>query len=163
MPSAITPLANVTLGSAVNSVTFSSISSAYRDLILVITGGSGSFSSFEYRFNGSSSGYTWVGMEANGSTAAAASNTSTALDGNYNYWVEDIGTSNTVYEMQLLDYSATDKHKMAIYKVRAATTGVASYTGRWANTAAVTQVVVSRAGGNTWRTGSTFALYGVSA
>jgi hypothetical protein len=163
MPSAITPLANLTLSAGATSVTFSSISGAYRDLILVVTGGSGSYSAFQIQFNGSATGYTWVGMEGNGSANAAATSTSTALEGNYNYWVEDIGTSNTIYTMHLLDYAQTDKHKHAVYRIDAGNTGLGYYSGRWANTAAVTQVVVARAAGNQWRTGSTFALYGVSA
>lgn len=163
MPAAMTPLANITLGSAASSVTFSSIAGTYKDLLLVITGGSNSYASFQYKFNGSTTGYTFLGMEANGSSASAFSNSASALEGNYNFWVEDIGTANTYYELNLLDYSATDKHKTALYKVRAAATGVASYVGRWADTSAVTSLVASRSGGNTWRSGTTFALYGVSA
>lgn len=162
MPAAMKPLANITLSSGATTVTFSSISGAYRDLVLIVNGGGSSYGTFQIRFNGSSSGYTYVGMESNGSAAAAVSNTSNALDGNYNYWVEDIGTNNTVYELQLLDYSATDKHKTAIYKVKAGLTGLGQYTGRWATTDAVTSIVLSR-GSGTWRNGSTFALYGVSA
>jgi len=163
MPSAITPLANLTLSAGATSVTFSSISGAYRDLILVVTGGSNSYSAFQIQFNGSTTGYTWVGMEGNGSANAAATNTSNALEGNYNYWVEDIGTSNTVYQMQVFDYAQTNKHKSVLYRVSAAATGVGAYSGRWADTSAVTSLACIRSAGNTWRSGTTFALYGVSA
>jgi len=164
MPSAWTPLANLTLGTAATTVTFSSISGSYRDLVLVVAGGSNSYSTFEIKFNGSSANYTWAGMEANGgSSAHVPSGAATALVGNYNYWVEDIGTSNTIYQMQLFEYAQTNKHKSALYRVSAAATGVGNYFGRWADTSAVTSIAVGRAAGNTWRTGTTFALYGVSA
>lgn len=162
--SAWTPLANLTLGSSATTVTFSSISSSYRDLVLVVVGGSSSYSTFEIKFNGSSTSYTWAGMETNGgSSAYVPSGASTALVGNYNYWVEDIGTSNTTYQLQLFDYAQTSKHKSALYRVSAAATGVGNYFGRWANTSAVSSISVARAAGNTWRNGTTFALYGVSA
>lgn len=164
MPSAWTPLANLTLGSAATTVTFSSISGSYRDLVLVVAGGSNSYSAFEIKFNGSSANYTYAGMETNGgSSAYVPSGAATALVGNYNYWVEDIGTSNTTYQFQVFDYAQTSKHKSTLYRVSAAATGVGAYFGRWADTSAVTSIAVGRAAGNTWRTGTTFALYGVSA
>lgn len=162
--SAWTPLANLTLGSSQTTVTFSSISGAYRDLVLVVVGGSSSYATFEFRFNGSSASYTYTGMETNGgSSAYVPSGAATGFPGNYNYWVEDIGTSNTVYQMQVFDYAQTNKHKSVLYRVSAAATGVGAYSGRWADTSAVTSLACIRSGGNTWRTGTTFALYGVSA
>jgi hypothetical protein len=102
-------------------------------------------------------------METNGSSVYAANNTGQgSFAGNYNLWVENIGSNNNVFEFQILDYSASDKHKMALYKIGAPQTGVAQYAGRWATTSAVTTLTVTSAF-STWRSGSTFALYGVSA
>jgi hypothetical protein len=59
--SAWTPLANTTLASAANSVTFSGISGAYRDLMLVIQGSTTGPANVRMRFNGDTgSNYTFV-------------------------------------------------------------------------------------------------------
>jgi hypothetical protein len=52
--SAYTALANVTLGSSAASVTFSSISQSYRDLVLVITATTSAVDNAFIRFNSDS-------------------------------------------------------------------------------------------------------------
>jgi hypothetical protein len=158
--SAITPLANLTLGSAQATITFSSISQTYRDLILVImpvattTGNAG-----RMRFNSDTgSNYSWVQLYGDGSTAASSANGSTT---------EMIGiqseTARTNSVLQIMDYSATNKHKSVLARSNNAAVITTLVNQRWANTAAITSIEVFMTGGTTYAAGSTFALYGVSA
>ena len=150
-----TPLATVTLAGTASSVTFSSIPATYRDLILVTnaTAGNNAF----IRYNGDS-GANYTGVRIYGSGSSAASDTS------------DVNTINTgdlinnqVAIVQIMDYSATDKHKTSLTRITNPTAFVGANAFRWANTAAITSVGLHPAGVNTFAIGSTFNLYGVIA
>jgi hypothetical protein len=160
---AYTALANVTLGSSAASVTFSSISQSYRDLVLVINASS-TMSETQYymKVNGNSSNYYSVWMAGNGSTTNSSSRgPSTEYEPFYYSYI----TSSQIYNgiMNFMDYSATDKHKTALIRGNNASFyGTDALVFRWANTAAITSIALTPYGGS-WATGSTFALYGVSA
>jgi hypothetical protein len=165
MPSAITALANTTLGSAAASVTFSSISGLYRDLILVVTGKTSvGYDVVQVRLNADSgANYQTVYMINNGATPYSGTATSQTK---MQFGILG-GTSTTVamqWTTHFLDYSATDKHKTAIARLNTPTDSsmVDLSTNRWASTSAITSVQVI-AGSGTWSAGATFALYGVSA
>jgi hypothetical protein len=64
--SAWTALANTTLASAANTVTFSGISGAYKDLRLVFSGGIGSANPSFTINSDTSSTYYWNTIEGNG-------------------------------------------------------------------------------------------------
>lgn len=161
-----TPLANVTLGSAAATVTFSSISQSYRDLVLVCqmsrstTGESGPF----IRVNGDTgSNYSFVNMEGNGTSASRAFGA--ARDRMYGSWsanaVRDNSLANSIWQIQ--DYSTTDRFKTAL--VRTNNGGVVTYAAanRWASTSAITSIVVALDNTGSFAAGSTFALYGIAA
>lgn len=63
----------------------------------------------------------------------------------------------------VLDYSATDKHKTVLFRPGAASQASIGEAGRWANTSAVTTISFVSANGSSFPTGLTIALYGVSA
>jgi hypothetical protein len=73
------------------------------------------------------------------------------------------GTTNCTIVWQLMDFSATNKHKMILS--RSGTTpslSVWASAERWANTNAITTVRVF-SGSSNLSSGSTFTLYGVIA
>jgi hypothetical protein len=76
------PIATNTLSSAVASVTFSSISSAYTDLVLVVNGTSASAGDFSLQVgNGSidtGTNYSMTALYGNGSTATSARSSTTS-------------------------------------------------------------------------------------
>jgi hypothetical protein len=73
------------------------------------------------------------------------------------------GTGNkTVATFNIMDYSATDKHKTSLIRVSAASRTVAAGMQRWATTDAITSVTLAFLVGN-YVAGSTFSLYGVYA
>jgi hypothetical protein len=164
--SAYVPLANTTLSSAAASVTFSSISQAYRDLVLVIQSAtSTNYQQYKLNFN-SDSGANYFQVLAQGDGAAVVR--SRTLSGNQIYLNYDNAVEasiNMTMNINIMDYSSTDKHKSSLVRSNAPTgtyPGVEMYANRWANTSAITTLVVSLTGGS-MNAGSTFALYGVSA
>jgi hypothetical protein len=148
-----TPLATVTLGSAASSVTFSSIPATYRDLILVFEGtvASGAFARIQFNSD-TASNYSNVLIKNNGSALITGDNIAFAeLQATYN---NAIG--------QIMDYSATDKHKTVLTRSNQPTGHVIASAGRWANTAAITSIRLFVSAGN-YSTGSRFDLYGIAS
>jgi hypothetical protein len=159
--SAITALANVTLGSTANTVTFSGISGSYRDLRIVITGGLPSSNASYTINNDTSSTYLWTTMEADGSARSSAWNGDAfgSFANNYILWYNN---ADIVVTMDFLDYSATDKHKTVVTRGNNPARSVNAVIVRWPSTAAITSVRLNGNGSN-FTAGSTFALYGISA
>jgi uncharacterized protein YukE len=159
--SAWTALANVTLASPANTVTFSSISGSYRDLRLVFSGGIGSDNASFTINNDSSSTYLWATLEGNGSAVSSAWNGNSygSFANNYVTWYSSTGILLT---MDLIDYSATDKHKTILSRLNNTARATNALINRWPSTAAITSIRINGNGAN-FTTGSTFALYGVSA
>jgi hypothetical protein len=162
----MTALASITLQQASASVSFSGIPQNYRDLVLVSTvrntyAGTGN-DGFEYRFNGDSGlNYNWVRMFGIGSgsgSSSASSNVGILSVGRLN---EGNTTANTfsLNTIQIMDYAATDKHKVTISRSNIPNDSVWAWAGRWASTAALNSIVVTTPNGQL-ATGSTFNLYG---
>jgi hypothetical protein len=163
--SAYVPLANITLGSSVTSITFSSISGIYQDLILVAYVSSSSDGDFWVQFNNDTgSNYNTVTVGGNGTSAYSGLLNS---GGGYNAIVvggANFTTSDGIVKMNVLDYSATDKHKTTLTRTDKASAGTEASAGRWANTSAITSLkIVQYNTARFFTAGSTFALYGVSA
>jgi len=157
--SAWTPLANITLAnSTTTSVTFGSISSAYKDLVIVYEGTSQSQYGNRYFLNNdqSNANYFLVSGWGSGSSVFATNVQSPAIG----YDINSTTTRNIV-TVEIFDYAQTDKHKTIIGRASNSGAGVAMQVTRWANTAAVTSVVVSNAA--IWNSGTTLSLYGISA
>lgn len=143
-------IASNVLSSSASSVTFSSIPATYRDLIVVVTStgaGSGTM-----RFNGDTgSNYSTVAMYGDGSSAFSMSGTGTDfIFAN----MSEVSVSIT----QIMDYSATDKHKTVLGRYGRASGQVWARATRWANTAAINQITMTH---GTFGAGATFYLYGI--
>jgi hypothetical protein len=157
-----TPLANVTLGSAASSVTFSSISATYRDLICVVVAAGSTTLQGRIRLNGDTgNNYNYQRMSGSGSAATAAAAASQS-SGFLSAIAQATTTGALQMDINIMDYSATDKHTTIISRADQAANGTEAFLNRWANTAAVTSVEILTSTGN-WAAGSTFALYGVIA
>ena len=154
-----TALATVTLGGSDSEIVFSSIPATYRDLILIAAGAtSSSNTQIQMRFNSDSgSNYPYVQMYGEGGGAGSDTNTLTAVRAIMG------GTSGAgVAVFQIMDYSATDKHKTVLNREN--NLGI-SWTGarasRWANTAAITSISLIPVSGSF--ASGTYSLYGVIA
>jgi hypothetical protein len=153
------PLANITLGSAASSVTFSSISGAYRDLIISAEAVGSTSEQYLLRLNSDTgSNYSYVQMGGDSGGAFSSSTTTTGI--RVGYFAATSARDNA--QISIMDYSATDKHKTTLVRTNSNAAAVRAITGRWANTAAVTSLVLTFPSGN-FAIGSTFALYGIVA
>ena len=157
--STYTALANITLGSSASSVTFSSIPATYRDLRIMIAGTTSGGVNTVLRFNSDTgNNYTGVLMSGNGSTATSG----TYGAGSLLYFGALWTTVGNTY-VDIMDYSATDKHKTILGRHSNAANEAGAHAGRWANTAAITSVTVLTASAATYSSGTTFALYGIAS
>jgi hypothetical protein len=149
------PLANVTLGSSAIGVTFSSIPATYRDLVLVVDGTlvSGADDSRVY-YNGDTNNANYSGVEMNGNGSSGFSSTFLTTGA--------FGTDRSKTIIQIMDYSATNKHTNLISRASRPASSVGAISNRWANTAAVTSFQI-RMISQSFATGTTFNLFGVSA
>jgi hypothetical protein len=163
--STYTPIATQTLGSAVSSVTFSSIPSTYTDLILIANTGfvnTGSDNQFEARVNGDSgSNYSVTGLFGDGSSVYSYRQSN-------NTWIEmnriNYSLTNTII-MQLNNYSNTSTYKTIITRTNGTATQISATVNLWRSTSAINSISLSNyyAGSNTFFAGSTFTLYGIAA
>lgn len=150
-------LGTITLATTDSEIVFSSIPATYRDLIIQTDGTSSANENISIQFNGDTgSNYSYVQMNGNGSTTGSSSGSEAFLR------IGAVYTSRTINQLQLLDYSATDKHKTILSRCNAASVITQAIAGRWASTSAITSISIKLTGSASFQSGSTFSLYGVN-
>ena len=158
-------IASNVLSTQSDAVTFSSISGSYRDLILVgvVKTASSGGPSGNLRFNSDSgSNYNYVEMRGNGSTTGSQAGNTTFVQLGSSLYISNDFTYQ--FLAQIMDYSATDKHKTVLVRsnqtVDPFNSGVGTYAiaNRWASTSAITSITI-----NVYQAvaGSSFYLYGL--
>ena len=157
-------LATQTLGSAAASVTFSSISGAYTDLVLVTQGNmSGSGASVYLEINGdTASNYSFTYLYGTGSASASsrASNNSTGIDAlGYS---SGFSTGQLMTINNFMNYSNATTYKTVLCRGSDAGSEVGATVGLWRSTSAITSIKVKNTGSN-FTVGHTFSLYGIAA
>jgi hypothetical protein len=114
--------------------------------------------------NGDTGG-NYNGVWATG-TGSAANSSSESNQTSARLFGASVGPANTFSNLgiiQIMDYSATDKHKTVLTRYGAAGTEVQMTASRYASTSAITSVTVFDILGQTYQTGSTFSLYGIAS
>jgi len=165
MPATYDPIATQTVGSAVSSVTFSSIPSTYTDLVLVTssTNDSGtSPSGVSFQLNSDTgANYSNTVLYANGSSANSNRTTNDTLL--YATWLGG-GTSGVIVNgiVHFMNYANTTTNKSILCRYNNSTAEVVATVGLWRNTAAITSIGIF-SGSRQYKTGSTFTLYGIKA
>jgi hypothetical protein len=156
----MTALASITLQEASASVTFSGIPQNYRDLIIIANGKfTSSNSLIRIRVgNGSvdtGNNYSTIyAAGAAGNLISSEAYTEAYMTGGRWNNVEGI------YTAQLIDYSATDKHKTVLVRNGSASFSATQMNAhRWSSTSAINVIQVLSTD-NTFTAGSTFNLYG---
>lgn len=161
------PIATTTLGSAAATVTFSTISGAYTDLVLV-TNLKTTTTSQEVTVkinNDTGSNYSLTNLRGDGSTAASLRRSSQTV-GNISKEI----SPNTAFEFvsvsTFMNYSNATTYKTWLSRNNRASAsnapGTEALVGLWRSTSAITELVIGLTGGN-FDTGSTFTLYGIKA
>ena len=158
-----TPLATTTLGSAAATVTFSTISGAYTDLVLVASIKSSTNSYAQMYVNGDNAGtsYSQTTLTGNGTTASSARNTNAAI----NYLAQDNNinsTDFTPYVINIQNYSNTTTYKTWITRSGSAAFSTVATVSLWRSTSAITSITLQLNSGNL-AADSTFSLYGITA
>jgi hypothetical protein len=157
-----TPLANITLGAAASSIEFGSIPATYRDLVISFVGAGSTTLEGRIRLNGNT-GNVYSNQRLSGSGSAVSSLATATINLGYiSVVAKATTTSDLQMNINILDYSATDKHTTIISRANNAANGTEAFVNRWANTAAVTSVEIFTSTGN-WSIGTTVALYGIVA
>lgn len=151
-------IASNVLTSSASSVTFSSISGSYRDLILICEVlGSGGNVNLLLTFNSDTgNNYSTVTMVGDGTVTESTSFTQGNIPG-----IGGTTTSRGLTIYQIMDYATTDKHKTTLLRWNRSDLSVSARASRWANTAAITSVTATTTANN-YAIGSTFYLYGIA-
>jgi hypothetical protein len=159
-------ITSVTLASTSSEVVFSSIPQGYRDIVVVVANLSASTANTLFaRLNGDT-GANYSFVEATGDSVGAKSSTGSSgtnglLMGAVYQGLPTSGVSQSV--LQIMDYSATDKHKTGLARYGSASKNeVDMSASRWANTAAVTSITLRVSGTSVnLNSGTSCSLYGI--
>jgi hypothetical protein len=155
-----TPIATTTLGSAIGTVSFASIPSTYTDLVLVcsILGGD---AARIYNLNGdTASNYSYTFMRGDGSTATSGRDTAAKMF--FAFCDSANPTQPTVAIANFQNYANTTTYKTLLMRGSAVGKWVSASVGLWRNTAAISSFTII-SDSDTFKTGSTFTLYGIVA
>jgi hypothetical protein len=156
------PIATTTLGSAAASYTFSSISSAYTDLVLICNATAASGDNLVIQFNGdNAANYSWTNFGGNGTTATSVRGANTNLP--YLHYVSGINTTQANVLINIMNYSNTTTYKTAISRGNNSSYGTDASIVLWRSTAAISSITLLTRGAVNIASGSTFTLYGIAA
>jgi len=161
MPATYEPIATTTLSTSTATVTFSSISGSYTDLVLVmntkITVGD---QGIRLRFNSDSgTNYSFTYLGGNGSTASSGRQS--------NKTGMDVGNSDatnfnpTIVHIQ--NYSNSTTYKTVLGRTSVPALYLYTYVGLWRSTSAITTIAIDGNSGINFASGSEFTLYGIKA
>jgi hypothetical protein len=159
--STYTPIATTTVGTATASVTLSSISSTYTDLILVINGTTTSGADAYLRVNGDSgNNYSQTILVGQGTSAG-----STRYSSNDRVYIDYNGLTAATFNMNaifhFMNYSNTSVYKTFLVRENNAAVSTESHADLWRSTSAINSITAFT--GSTWVSGTTFNLFGIKA
>jgi hypothetical protein len=162
MPKTYEPIATQTLGSSAATVTFTGISSAYTDCILIVNATLTAGTQYLYIRVGngsidSGSNYSNTHIIGDG-TSPATSRQSNQTELFLGY----LDTTRSTHIVQLQNYSNTTTNKSLLCRSNNTSTWTGAWVGLWRNTAAINQIQANGLGAN-FAAGSTFTLYGIKA
>jgi hypothetical protein len=158
--STYTPLATTTLGSNTNTVSFTSISGVYTDLIFVFEGTMSSGTDMMIRYNSDSgTNYSSTRIRGNGTTASSDRQTS---DTQFYPAIGSLANRQNLI-FQIMNYANTTTYKTGFDRINNPAGWVGAHANLWRSTAAITRIDIIGASSGNFATGSTFTLYGIAA
>ena len=162
MPATYEPIATQTLGSAANTITFSSIPATYTDLRLTITALQGSGNNIALRFNSDSgTNYSRTRLIGNGS---AASSTRATDDTEIDLNRESLSaTAPSLYNVDLFSYAGSTFKTLLVSanEDRNGSGSVMSVVGLYRSTSAISTILITSLSADTMGVGTTATLYGI--
>ena len=157
-------LDKVTVGSATPSITFSSIPATYTDLVINISGNGTSDQSYQLQFNGNTTGtkysltYMFGTGSGSGNTGRQPGQAAMNAMGR-----QGAGSTFGVSEIHILNYANTAIYKTVLGRGSNADVLTIAAVGTWADSAAISTILITPESGGNINTGSTFSLYGIRA
>ncbi len=160
-----TPIASYTTSGSQATYTFSTISGAFTDLILVANYDSATAGnqSLNMRFNGDTgTNYSYTILRGSGSAAQSAN--SGGADSRIYCGSSSTGTTNIASNaiIHIQNYSNTTTYKTALIRDNNPDYYVFANVGLWRSTVAITSITLYQSSYN-FINGTTFALYGIAA
>lgn len=153
------PIENFTVSTAQASYTFSTISGAYTDLVLIVNGTCSAGSYFTLRFNGDTTSlYSNTEIYPNGANVGSARNSGVAYMYNGSFL-----TSRTTTISEIQNYSNSTTNKTVLTRSAGGGTESKASVGLWRNNNAITSITCGTGGANTFQVGTVFNLYGIRA
>jgi hypothetical protein len=166
MPRTYEPIASQTLGTASASVEFTSISGSFTDLVLVMyatTTADDTNGRLTFNSTGGTS-YSHTNLEGTGSAASSGRGSNLeSIRFTNNTGFDDTNPSVSIF--QIMSYANTNVFKTVLHSsadFNSTYPGVTRRVGLFRSTSAITSVKVETTG-STFKSGSTFSLYGIKA
>jgi hypothetical protein len=162
MPSTYEPIATTSLGSSQTSVTFTSISSSFTDLVGIVNAKSTtSYISMGVRFNGDTgTNYSETALAGTGAGAAVALNITNSDRTRANQLGPEYG--NAIFDFQNYSNSTTFKSGVTRAGEGSGQTRITAFL--WRSTSAINEITfITSTGSEFFAAGSTFTLYGIKA
>jgi len=158
------PIATTTTTGNATDCTFTSISSAYTDLILVFQGASSNSAGFSIQVgNGSldtNSNYSTTSFWGTGSSASVYRRSDETYARTFEGTDSGTGQINCIFQFQ--NYSNTSTYKTFLTRYNSASNGTGETVSLWRSTSAINQIKIYKPSGN-FVNNSTFTLYGIAA
>jgi hypothetical protein len=163
-------IATQTLGAGATSVTFSSISGSYTDLVLVTSalspGGGNNSRGYRFELNsdtGTNYSQTWL---TNSTTTAVSSRESNETRGRIG-GISETASNVTTVLTTFLNYSNATTYKTVLSRSSNLNTNgdtnVFAGVSLWRSTSAITAIKLTMSDNSSFITGSSFSLYGILA
>ena len=167
MPSTYDKIATHTLPSNATDYTFTTISQAYTDLVLIVGNLTNTTAQTLYARVGNGSvdtGSNYSYTEMNGTSAAFSNRGSNVSNGLLMGALSQGLSSSTPATVitQFQNYSNTTTNKTSLSRYNLASAEVSTAVALWRSTAAINTITVRTTGGSI-QTGTTFTLYGIKA
>jgi hypothetical protein len=167
MPATYESIATSTLGSATQTVTFSSIPQTYTDLVLIVSnvkhsfGGSDTVRDNLVQFNADTgANYSITFMYGDGTSAGTIRNNNISAV-NTDYPMTSATTGGLIIA-NIQNYSNSTTYKTVVQRT-ITPTRASAYVNLWRNTAAITSMVVGASSGYTLSAGTIITIYGIKA
>jgi len=162
MPTTYEPIATTTANGSINSVTFSSISGTYTDLVLVLSANVQTATDYlRLRVNGDTgNNYSYTFLYGTGTTAASSRQSNV---GSVIFNAINTGSSPSVSIMHFMNYSNTTTNKTILTRNSVPQNETNVFVSLWRSTSAINSITVDGADGRNFTSGSMFTLYGIKA
>lgn len=164
-------IATQTLSSTASTITFSTISQNYTDLVVIGHAQYGSASGMKFRFNGDTGGnYSWINFIAQATSVSAGRSANTTSIYNNFVWGDATSANNfTPYKINIMSYSNTTTHKSVLWlygsgaNLQGTNSEVGMVKGTWRSTSAISSIEFSPYNATTFSIGTSITLYGIKA